>query len=215
MTRVTSYTYDSSNSNTDLRHDLLTVTDPNEQSGGPDDGDELTNVYNSSGQITSQTDAMGLTTDFDYSDMDETTLTGTVVVTDPHDNETAYGYGEGALDQTTTGFGTSIAATTGYTVDPATLLDDAVTDPNGHTTVDSFDVNGNQLSSTDPLAQETTTTYNALNEPLVTTDPMGITTTDTYDVEGNLLSTVVTGIGGLRRRPRPTMCVKRAVPRAT
>ncbi|MCU1362558.1 MAG: legume lectin beta domain protein [Acidimicrobiaceae bacterium] len=76
---VTSYTYDGSNANVNLHHDLLTVMDPNEQTGGPDAGDHLANVYNSSGQVTSQTDSMGNVTSFDYSGMNASTLTGAVV----------------------------------------------------------------------------------------------------------------------------------------
>jgi YD repeat-containing protein len=96
---VTSYSYDSSNANADLKHDLLSVTDPNAQSGGPDAGDVTTNTYNSAGQVTSQSDPMGRVTSFDYAGINPSNLTGTVVVTDPDANEMGYTFNEGTLVQ--------------------------------------------------------------------------------------------------------------------
>ena len=67
MSRVTSYTYgDGTTGNPLLVNDLLTVTKPNAQSGGPDAGDSTVNVYNSAGQVTSQTDPMGFVTTLNY-----------------------------------------------------------------------------------------------------------------------------------------------------
>ena len=190
--RVTSYAYDSSNSNADLQHDLLTVTGPNGQSGGPDAGDKLTNVY-TSGQVTSQTDPMGLTTSFNYAAMTGSTLTGSVVVTDPHGNETAYYYSQGALYQTVAGYGSAVPATTSYDVDPSSLLDDGVTDPNGNTTSYTYDSDGNVLTrELVPTSQTTTTTYNSFDEPTSVTDPMGIATSYSYDSSGNRTQKVVT-----------------------
>ena len=64
--RVTSYSYDTTNTNADLRHDLLTTTGPNAQAGGPDAGDASVNAYDSSGRIVSQTDPAGNETTFSY-----------------------------------------------------------------------------------------------------------------------------------------------------
>ncbi len=52
LSRVTSFTYNTTS------HLLLTMTFPNGQSGGPDAGDSVTNTYNSSGQVVTQTDTL-------------------------------------------------------------------------------------------------------------------------------------------------------------
>ena len=164
LSDVTSYTYDGSNANVDLRHDLLTVVDPNEQTGGPDAGHDLLNTYNSSGQVTSQTDSMGNVTAFDYTGMTASTLTGTVVETDPDSNETQYTFDDGGLSQMVTGYGTASAATTIYQVDPSSLLNDSVTDANGNTTSYTYDGDGNVLTSTNALGNTTSYSYNAFDE---------------------------------------------------
>ena len=62
------------------------------------------NVYNSAGQVTSQTDPMGWKTTFSYcvnaaagDCMDAATGTGFVTVTDPDGNTTVYDYDQGTL----------------------------------------------------------------------------------------------------------------------
>jgi RHS repeat-associated protein len=172
LSRVTSYTYDGSNSNSDLRHDLLSVVDPNEQSGGPDVGTSLTNTYNSSGQVSSQSDPMGQVTSYDFSDMTASTLTGTVIKTDPDNNETAYTFFDGTLTGTTTANGTTSAATTSLVIDPATLLDDSVTDPDGDTTTNTYDANGNLLTRTNALGNISSYSYNSFNEPTCVAEPL-------------------------------------------
>ena len=42
-----------------LASDLLTITSPNAQPGGPDAGDATVNVYDTTGRVTRQTDPMG------------------------------------------------------------------------------------------------------------------------------------------------------------
>ena len=172
LSHVTSYSYDSSNSNTDLHHDLLTVTDPNAQSGGPDAGDVTTNTYNSSGQVTSQTDPMGRVTSFDFSGIDPATLTGVVVVTDPDDNETAYTYNEGTMVEKITGYGTAAAASTTYDVDTSTLLDDSVTNADNQTTSYTYDGDGNVLTKTNPSGQTSTYAYNSFDEVTCAAEPL-------------------------------------------
>jgi len=169
---VTSYSYDSSNANADLDHDLLTVTDPNAQGGGPDAGDVTTNTYNSSGQVTSQSDPMGRVTSYDYSAMDPSTLTGTVVVTDPDDNETAYTFNEGTLVQKVTGYGTASAASTTYSVDPSSLLDDSVTNANDETTTYTYDGDGNVLTKTNALGKTWSYSYNSFDEQTCAAEPL-------------------------------------------
>ena len=100
MTNVTSYTYGAaSTGNPLLASDLLTITSPDAQPGGPDAGDSTVNVYNAAGQVTSQTDPTGFKTTFNYcvnassgNCMDAATGTGYVTVTDPDGNTTVYGY---------------------------------------------------------------------------------------------------------------------------
>lgn len=62
MGNVTTYTYGPGAGNTSplLASDLLTITGPNAQPGGPDAGVATVNAYNTAGQVTSQTDPMGL-----------------------------------------------------------------------------------------------------------------------------------------------------------
>ncbi|MDQ1499102.1 MAG: hypothetical protein QOI86_2442, partial [Actinomycetota bacterium] len=75
-----------------------------------------------------------------------------------------------------------------YTYDPETLAVISVTDPNGHTQINSWDANGNVTSTTDVLGRTTVNTFDALNDVTSTTDPNGVTTTMVYDANGNLLS---------------------------
>ncbi len=169
---VTSYSYDSANANADLKHDLLTVTAPNGQSGNPDAGDVTTNTYNAAGQVTSQSDPMGRVTSFDYSGIDPMSLSGTVVVTDPDGNETGYSYNAGTLVQKVTGYGTASAAATTYSLDPSTLLDDNVTDANNHTTGYTYDTDGNVITKTNPLGKVWTYAYNTFDEVTCAAQPL-------------------------------------------
>ena len=87
-----------------LANDLLTITGPNAQPGGPDAGDSTVNVYDSLGRVTSQTDPMGFQTTFNYcvnaaagDCMNPATGTGFVTVTDPDGNTTVDDYTDGTL----------------------------------------------------------------------------------------------------------------------
>jgi trimeric autotransporter adhesin len=104
MTNTTSYTYDTSNTRPLLAADLLTITSPNAQPGGPDAGDATVNTYNTAGQVTTQTDPMGNKTTFTYcattaslNCLNPATGNGYVTVTDPDGNHTVYGYADGTL----------------------------------------------------------------------------------------------------------------------
>ncbi len=65
----------------------------------------------------------------------------------------------------------------------------SVTDPNGNTTTSVYDSAGNLLSTTDPLRQTTSHTYNRFGEVTSMTDANGVTITNNFDSKGNLLST--------------------------
>ena len=174
-----------------LANDLLTITKPNAQSGGPDAGDSTVIAYNSVGQVTSVTDAMGWMTSLGYcvnatagDCMDSATGTGLVTVTDPDGNKTVYEYDQGTLaaqsawTDTTSGLtltseNDSVPDTTAASSsNPSggTLLDTSSTDGDDNATTTSYDTDGNPTTTTSPAADGaaavTTTGYTAtLQEP--------------------------------------------------
>ena len=75
-----------------LANDLLTITSPNAQPGGPDAGDSTVNVYDSLGRVTTQTDPMGFQTIFNYTSFNPATGNGTITITDPDGNTTVDDY---------------------------------------------------------------------------------------------------------------------------
>ncbi|HEX4345399.1 MAG TPA: DUF6531 domain-containing protein [Solirubrobacteraceae bacterium] len=172
LTHVTSYTYDSANATPAYVHDLLTVTRPNGQSGGPDAGDREVNAYNAAGQVGSQTDPAGNETTFDYSNLDIASGVGYTLTTDPDGNQTKYGYSGGLLVSKTLDYGGSTPSTWAYTHDPTTLLLDEVTDPDSHTTTTSYDADGNVTSKTDGLGDTSTYSYNAFDEAVCAALPL-------------------------------------------
>jgi RHS repeat-associated protein len=173
LNHVTSYTYDEGNSNASLVHDLLTITNPNGQTGGLDAGAHLANVYNTTGQVTSQTGAAGNQTTSDYSGQNLATGTGDTVVTDPDGNKIKYVYTTGALTSKIEGYGGSSPSTWSYGPDPTTDLDLSVTDPNSHRTSYTYDADGNTISVTDPLGRETTYSFNSFDEQTCATRLLG------------------------------------------
>ena len=175
-----SFTYDSS-------HHLLTLTDPR--------GGVVTNTYDASARVIKQSDAMSRVTTFDY-----TSIPGSTKITDPDGNVTVEAYSFGELASETRGYGTAQAATTTYGYDANTLGLVTVTDPNGHTTIASYDANGNRTSLEDPLHRKSTWTFDSLDDMTSMTDPGNVTTTDTYDAHGNLQMTTrpLNGTGSAR-----------------
>lgn len=169
------YTYDAS-------HRLLTMLDPRQQ--GASTPVPLTNIYDAQGHVTKQTDFAGRATLFDYA-----SIPGATKTTDPVGDITVDYYANGLRSKTTTGYGTTAAATTTYTYDSITEAPATVTDPLNHTSSYTYDASGNLLTITDPLGRVRTKTYNALNDTLTDQDPKGITTNMTYDSTGNLLTT--------------------------
>ena len=172
MSRVTSYTYDTSNSNVALRHDLLTITQPNGQSGGSHAGTKLSNTYNSSGMVTSQTDPMSRSTSYSYSSMNESTGDGDVVVTDPDNNVNEFFFQTGILDETIIGYGSSLPSETSVDPSATTLLVGATVNPDGATTNYTYDADGNLTSSTNALGETTTSSYNTFDEAICSTTAM-------------------------------------------
>ena len=117
-----------------FQHDLLTVTKPNGQSGGSHAGTDLVNAYNSSGQVTQQTDPMSRITTYNYGSMNETTGNGDVTVTDPDGNADAYFFKTGILDETIVGQSSALQSDTIVDPSPTTLLVAASINPDDATT---------------------------------------------------------------------------------
>jgi RHS repeat-associated protein len=170
---VWSFAYDAS-------HRLLTMKDPR-------DG-VTTNVYDGAGRVTSQTDPLNRKTTWSYSGNNASPAGGTTTVTDAKGNVSAFHFENLELLSKIEGVGTSVAATSSYAYDPATLGVASFVDPNNHTSSATYDATGNQISFTDPLNRKTTASYNNLNEPLTVTDPSNVPTTRTYDANGNPLT---------------------------
>jgi RHS repeat-associated protein len=155
-------------------HTMHTMTDPN--------GGVVTNVFDGSGRVTSQTDAMQRPTTFDYTTPNQTK------VTDAKGNVTIERYQSNILVSRTRGFGTPQAATWTYGHDVNSIATTIITDPNGNVTTSGVDSRGNLTSRTDAMGRQTTMTYDSLNDLLTQTDPLGVTTTNVYGA-GNLQST--------------------------
>jgi trimeric autotransporter adhesin len=196
MTNSTSYTYDTSNTGPLLAADLLSITSPNAQPGGPDAGDATVNTYNTAGQLTTQTDPMGNKTTLAYcasaasqNCLNPATGNGNVTVTEADGNKTVYAYVDGTLaSQTDWTAGsttpTSETNTIPDTVIPATASPSCPGNTNGSLlAVASFDGNQN----------ETTYCNNNNGNVTSTTAPSGgstpsgtaITTTGYTAVAGN------------------------------
>jgi RHS repeat-associated protein len=180
LNNKTTYTYGvGSTGNPLLANDLLTITSPNAQPGGPDAGDDTVNVYNASGQVTSQTDPTGHTTTFSYTGMNIATGTGIVTVADPDGNTAVYDYTQGALAAQSEWTGTTFTSeqddtpdtTASTTANPSggTLLDTTSTNGDGDTTSYTYNASGDSTSATAPdgvgsQMGTSTTQYTSLND---------------------------------------------------
>jgi RHS repeat-associated protein len=172
MGNKTTYTYGAGNTgNPQLANDLLTITGPNAQPGGPDAGDATVNVYNASGQVTSQTDPMGYKTTFDYTGLNTSTGTGVVRASDPDGNTTVYAYTQGALTAQSAWTGTTLTSETdsgpsltASGTNGGTLLNTWTADGNANITTHTYDSSGNITSATDPLGHQTSQWSTTLNQ---------------------------------------------------
>jgi len=194
--RTVVYTYSTAGDLTDVRdmmgnvthfayysdtHLLWTMTDP--RSG------VVTNVYDGDGRVLSQTDPLSRTTTFSYDFAAGDPLSQTTTITDPRGDVTVEHYRNNELLLRVEGLGTPKQATWAYTYDPTTLGVATETDPNGHATTKTYDINGNLTSRTDTLGRVTSYAYDPLNDTTAITAPLGIVTRMTYDAHGDLLST--------------------------
>jgi trimeric autotransporter adhesin len=170
MTETTSYTYGAGGQGPLQANDLLTITSPNAQPGGPDAGDSTVNVYDSSGRVTKQTDPAGWKTTFNYcvnaaagDCLNPSTGNGFVSVTDPDGNSTVYDYEQGTLtaqaDWTGATGGTlaseqdispDVMAASSGNPSGGTLLDNTSTDGDGNSTSYSYNSYGNATATTSP-----------------------------------------------------------------
>ena len=176
-TPTTFYTYDKSNSTSKYQHDLLTVTPPGASTSGPG---QTQNQYNTSGQISQQTEPDGAVDTLTYSGNIDNVAGGMTTMVSypqgtggsPPSTTTVYSYSQGSLSGTTIDDGT----TSLVYPDPISLLPQSSTDFNGNNTQSSFQGYGSSggipqtssadmLTSTDAAGNMTQSAYNSFNQP--------------------------------------------------
>lgn len=163
------------------------VTDP--------DGHVSSTVYDSAGDVLSQTDALNRTTTYTYDGLGDLTS-----VTDPMSHQTTYAYdGSGNLlsvsrpvAETGQTQKTTYSYTDGYPGDVT-----AVTDPLGDVSSYAYDAYGDLIAETNPVGGVTTYTYDPAGRQLSAVapkgnltgaDPASFTTSYAYDPAGDVLS---------------------------
>ncbi len=183
---IETYGYDSS-------HRMTTILDPNQY--GSATPQRVTNVYDTSGRVHTQTDQLGHTTTFDYNG------DGSVVITDAVGNQIKEYYKNNLRVAVTTGYNTAAATTVRMAYDPVTAglvasYVEAPGDPNTYPTTTTYDSSGRVVSATDALGRTSSFTYDAKGNVLTATGPnpssvgpSQVTTTNTYNTAGNLLTT--------------------------
>ena len=168
--------------------------------GNPSVGD-LSFVYDTAGNLLSETDALGHSVQFTY----DPTFSHLTSYTDEDGNVSRFGYDNRG---NRTSFTDPRGNITSLTVDARGLVTQ-VTDPAGNSTVISYDTAGNPISVRDPegnvrraaydavsrrvlqtdaAGNSTSFFYDKLNRATAVTDPLGNKTTFTYDALGNLLT---------------------------
>jgi len=161
MGNVTSYAYGAGSTGNPLNaNDLLTITSPNGQPGGPDAGKITTLAYNAAGQVTSETDPMGYATTYTWTGFNPATGNGVITVTDPDQNKTVYYYTQGTLGARSVWTGTTLTSEQDFVPDQSgtgtsagTQLDTASSDANGNIATVSYDTSGTMVSATMPDGQ--------------------------------------------------------------
>ena len=176
------YTYDSGNSSGDFDYDMLTETPPGSSA-------TTTNVYNSSGQISQQSDPSGAVATVSYSGTNASVAGGTTTVTtypqgtgtgEPQDT-TIYEFSSNVLIGETAGAGAITSTSQLYLRDPASLLPLLAVNGNGGISSSTYQTynepggtgvsSANALLSTDALGNTTQHAYNAFNQAWCTVDP--------------------------------------------
>lgn len=131
---------------------------------------------------------------FTWQSFNQTTGTGSVLVSDPNENAalsagnvTLDTYADRALVSQVGGYGPGmLASTMSVSVhNTASLLPVEAIDGNGNVTGTLFDGAGNALVTTDPLGRATTGEYNGFSETVAHVDAVGNETTWTYDSTGD------------------------------
>ena len=145
-------------------------------------------VFNSSGYVTSATNAFGLpeaqTATFERQAGTNLLLSKT----DALGRKTAYTYDSiGNITSVTWLAGTSQAVAVSYTYEPTFNQVTSVTDGLGHTTTYSYDSAGNRISVADPLGHTVQFAYNAVGQATSVTDALGNVTTLAYN-DGDLFA---------------------------
>jgi RHS repeat-associated protein len=189
LNRVTSYTYDAAN-----RQTQITYPDNTTQSFTYDfRGNKLTetdqlgrvakHVYDLAGQLTSTTSAYGTadaaTASFTY-DLDGRKLTQT----DPRGNTTSYAY-DAAGRQTSLTDGVGNLTSYAYDADSRRI---SITDAKQRITTYTYDARGRQLTATTPDSKTVTKTYDGLGNVLTVTDEDNLTIAYAYDVSNQLIT---------------------------
>ncbi len=167
----------------DAANRLNSIQDPNSNYA-------IRNTYNSSGQVTSQEDALGNDRTYDYASSGQDG-TQTTTMTDAAGKTWTDHYLADQLASRTDPLDHVTSATYDSHGDKLTSID-----ANGNTTTMTYDGNGNMLSlAADPSLgyPAQTWTYNSLNEVLTHTDARGHETDYSYDSNGNLTSVVKPG----------------------
>jgi RHS repeat-associated protein len=142
-------------------------------------GDETTNEYNGSHELTSQTDPAGHKVKFEREPFHaKLTNNGTGSVTNEWFNS------NGEPTSITRGYGTASETTETFSYDTSgNLL--SKTDGNGHTSTWTYDSENNMTSKTDADNNQTKWTYDGTHDVMAKTTPNGETTTVTRDSHGN------------------------------
>jgi RHS repeat-associated protein len=199
-TRTWSFTYDE----TSGLNALATLTDPRHIAAVTNTYDDASTSDPTLGWVTKQTDGMSLATTFNDTALNPATGTGAVLVTDPYKRSTLYSFAGFELVAKTTGYGTSVSATTVFNRDPATGMLTELIDPDGHVSQFSIDATGRITGFEDAIGNSVSVTYpststlgsGAINpaflQPLTVLNASGTTQViNTYNNDGSLNTVTV------------------------